>query len=172
MNVAIWQKSISNDYVLVYLQQKAPRLYQTFNNSFWKQSREPFKFSWNQVIRHLNWLSSAIPPSFPTFFWVQKPPRSTITQDTCYHTTITHKSMYFYCMSIWNFNYELKFFSWNQFHEIFFVKLSDIFGNISDTINESILALGHHLEREKGSSETKPSKGGFKSICHPFSPPP
>ena len=122
-----YEKSIPNDYVLVYLQQKVPRPHQTFNNSFWKQSREPFKFSWNQVIRHLNWLSSAIPLPSLLFFWVQKPPRSTITQDTCYHTTITHKSMYFYCMYLkvqlwveilwWNQFHEI--FSWNWFHEIF-----------------------------------------------------
>ena len=118
MNVVIWQKSISNDYVLVYLQQKVPRLYQTFNNSFWKQSREPFKFSWNQVIRHLNWLSSAISPSLPTFF-EYKNHQEVLLPRTHATTPPSHIRACTSTVCIWKFNYELKFFSWNQFHEIF-----------------------------------------------------
>ena len=113
-----YEKSISNDYVLVYLQQKVPRPHQTFNNSFWKQSREPFKFSWNQVIRHLNWLSSAIPlPSL--LFFEYKNHQEVLLPRTHATTPPSHLRACTSTVCIWKFNYELKFFSWNQFHEIF-----------------------------------------------------
>ena len=136
MNVVIWQKSISNDYVLVYLQQKVPRLYQTFNNSFWKQSREPFKFSWNQVIRHLNWLSSAIPLPSLLFFEYKNhqevllprthattPPSHirACTSTVCLSESSTMSCNFFFVKSMsWYFFVKLisRNFSWNWFHKM------------------------------------------------------
>ena len=112
-----YEKSISNDYVLVYLQQKVPRLYQTFNNSFWKQSREPFKFSWNQVIRHLNWLSSAIPLPSLLFFEYKNHqevllPRTHATTPPSHIRACTSTV----CLS------ESSTMSWNFFREINYMK--------------------------------------------------